>query len=140
MDVCRKIIILARVAGLQLERKDVRVDQILSQRLFDIPSVEAFFEALPTEDDRLAQLRDTAIKAGEKLRFIAKLEEDQAGISLTSVGPESPFYNLSGSDNMIIFTTQRYKERPLVIQGPGAGAEVTAAGVFSEIILTANKF
>ena len=70
--------------------------------------------------------------------MIAKLEHEKASISLQAVDKDNPFYFLSGSDNMLVFTTERYKERPLVIQGPGAGAEVTAAGVFAEIIHIGN--
>jgi aspartokinase/homoserine dehydrogenase 1 len=66
--------------------------------------------------------------------MIATLEGDQASVGVQAVGPENPFHGLSGSDNMVVFTTDRYNERPLVVRGPGAGAEVTAAGVFAEII------
>ena len=79
-----------------------------------------------------------ASAAGKKLRFIAQLEDGKATVSLQSVDEQHPFYSLNGSDNMIVFTTERYKERPLVIRGPGAGAEVTAAGVFAEIISIGN--
>ena len=72
------------------------------------------------------------------MRFIAALDHGVATISLQEVDSSNPFYNLSGSDNMIVFTTERYKERPLVVRGPGAGAEVTAAGVFAEIIQIAT--
>ena len=72
------------------------------------------------------------------LRYIASLENGKATVSLKSVDNRHPFYSLSGSDNMVVFTTERYKELPLVIKGPGAGAEVTAAGVFADIIRIAN--
>ena len=74
------------------------------------------------------------------MRFIAKLEKGKASISLEEVNSSHPFYNLSGSDNIISFTTERYSERPLVVKGPGAGAEVTAAGVFAEIISIGKYF
>ena len=76
-------------------------------------------------------MRREAEEEGKVLRFAAVLENGQAAIRLLRVGPDHPFYNLSGSDNMIVFTTERYSERPLVVRGPGAGAEVTAAGVFA---------
>ena len=79
-----------------------------------------------------------AAKENKKLRYIALLKEGKAEISLKSVDSNHPFYSLSGSDNMISFTTERYRERPLVIKGPGAGAEVTAAGVFADIIRIGN--
>ena len=75
---------------------------------------------------------------GKVLRFIAQMEGGKATVSLQAVGQDHPFYSLSGSDNIIAFTSERYKERPLVIKGPGAGAEVTAAGVFAEIITIGN--
>ena len=83
-------------------------------------------------------MRKEAADKGGVLRMIAKLEDGKASIALESVGPDHPFYSLSGSDNMIVFTTERYRERPLVVTGPGAGAEVTAAGVFAEIIKIGN--
>ncbi len=134
IDVRRKIIILARETGLPLEQKDVEVAHILPQEVQKAPDVPSFFKALEAADDYFEQLRKTAEAAGKVLRFAAILENDKASIRLLQVGPQHPFYNLSGSDNMIVFTTERYKERPLVVRGPGAGAEVTAAGVFAEII------
>ncbi|HNM24076.1 MAG TPA: bifunctional aspartate kinase/homoserine dehydrogenase I, partial [Saprospiraceae bacterium] len=80
------------------------------------------------------QLRSAAAAEGKVLRFVARLDGDKAGIGLQSVDQRHPFYFLDGSDNMVVFTTERYRERPLVIRGPGAGAEVTAAGVFAEVI------
>ena len=77
-------------------------------------------------------------RTGKVLRMIARLENGQAKIGLQAVGSDHPFFSLNGSDNMIVFTTERYKERPLVVRGPGAGAEVTAAGVFAEIIQIGN--
>lgn len=88
----------------------------------------------------MTNLAETASSENKALRFIASISEEELKVSLQSVGEESPFYALSGSDNMIVFTTNRYDERPLVVKGPGAGAEVTAAGVFSEIISISNNF
>ena len=93
----------------------------------DIPS---FFEELEKQDAYFSDLVANAEEDGKRLRMIAELKEGKAKISLQSVGADNPFYNLSGSDNMIVFTSKRYFDRPLVIRGPGAGAEVTAAGVF----------
>jgi len=84
--------------------------------------------------------RKKADAKNKVLRFIAQLEKDRATISLQEVDSSHPFYNLSGSDNIISYTTERYHERPLVVKGPGAGAEVTAAGVFAEIISIGNYF
>ena len=83
-------------------------------------------------------MRQKAENEGKVLRMIAKLDNGHASIGLEAVDSSHPFYGLSGSDNMIVFTTKRYEERPLVVRGPGAGAEVTAAGVFAEIIKIGN--
>ncbi len=138
LDVKRKILILAREAGLTMESSDVHVDNVLPdycQRAALGPELE---EALKRADSYFEDIRSEATSKGQRLRMIAKLEHGRATIGLQAVGLESPFYFLSGSDNMLVFTTERYKERPLVIQGPGAGAEVTAAGVFAEIIHIGN--
>ena len=134
IDVRRKLIILARESGLPLEQSDVKIDAILPETCQKAENVEQLFEELANADDYFENLRKNAADKGKVLRFIAKLENGNASINLQEVGTSNPFYGLSGSDNMIVFTTERYQERPLVILGPGAGAEVTAAGVFAEII------
>lgn len=134
IDVRRKIVILARETGLPLEQEDVEIESILPEDVRRAPDVGSFFEALEAADEHFDQLRQTAEASGKVLRFAAVLEGGKAHIRLMQVSPEHPFYHLSGSDNMIVFTTERYRERPLVVRGPGAGAEVTAAGVFAEII------
>ncbi len=138
MDVARKILILAREAGEELEFNDVEVENILPPPCSKAKTVEDFFNELEKNNAVFAKRREEADKQGKVLRFIAKLESGKATVSLQSVDSNHPFYSLSGSDNMISFTTERYKERPLVIKGPGAGAEVTAAGVFAEIITISN--
>lgn len=138
MDVARKILILAREANYTLEIGDVSVENILPEPCRKAKSIEDFFVQLEKNNDVFSARRDEAAKKGNVLRFIATLENGKARVSLESVGPAHPFYSLSGSDNMIAFTTERYKDRPLVIKGPGAGAEVTAAGVFAEIISISN--
>jgi bifunctional aspartokinase / homoserine dehydrogenase 1 len=138
MDVARKILILAREAGNALELEDVQVEQILPESCRNAPDVERFFEELEKASGEFDQLLASAEAENKALRFIASLENGKASVSLQKVDANHPFYFLSGSDNMISFTTERYKERPLVIKGPGAGAEVTAAGVFAEIISISN--
>lgn len=133
-DVRRKILILARETGLQMESKDVEVENILPEACISAKTVPQFFAALEKADPHFNELLGKAQKENGVLRFIASLENEKAKVSLEVVDPSHPFYSLSGSDNMIVFTTERYKERPLVVRGPGAGAEVTAAGVFAEVI------
>jgi aspartokinase/homoserine dehydrogenase 1 len=100
--------------------------------------VGEFFERLASFNSDFDELRDHAQRKNEKLRYMAILEGGKAKVSLASVGASHPFYTLSGSDNIILLTTERYKERPMVIRGPGAGAEVTAAGVFADVIRIGN--
>ena len=138
MDAARKILILAREAGVPLELKDVRVESFVSPKAARARSVEAFFEQLEKEDAAFEKKKRGAEKAGKRLRYIATLEKGRARIALKAVSPEHPFYDLSGSDNMFAFTTERYAKTPLVVRGPGAGAEVTAGGVFADILRTAR--
>jgi len=119
-DVRRKIIILTREAGIAIEADDVALEPILPSVCMEAPDVSSFFETAKAEN--------------KVLRFIASMVNGKAKISLEAVGEESPFYSLQMSDNMIVFTTKRYNDRPLIVRGPGAGAEVTAGGVFSDII------
>jgi aspartokinase/homoserine dehydrogenase 1 len=138
MDVARKILILSREAGIDIELNDVEIENILPTECLKANSVENFFDLLEKNNAVFENKRAEAENQNKVLRFIATLENKKAKVTLQSVGTDHPFYSLSGSDNMIAFTSQRYKERPLVIKGPGAGAEVTAAGVFAEIISISN--
>jgi len=138
IDVRRKLVILAREVGLPIESDDVDIKGILPEACVAAPNVEAFFKALVDNNNVFTKMIEDANAKNEKLRMVASLENGKPVISLQSVGVDNPFYGLSGSDNMVIFTTARYNERPLVIRGPGAGAEVTAAGVFAEIISIGN--
>ncbi|MEL6698751.1 MAG: bifunctional aspartate kinase/homoserine dehydrogenase I, partial [Bacteroidota bacterium] len=133
-DVARKLLILARESGLKLEPSDIDIEQILPPECMAAETADEFMRILPDHDGYFEQLRQEAEAEGKVLRFVATLEGEKAYITLQKLDEESPFYNLSGSDNMIVFTSNRYKDRPLVVKGPGAGAEVTAAGVFAEIL------
>ena len=139
-DVARKLLILARETGLKIEFKDIKIDQILPPACMKAKNVPAFFTELQKNNHVFEQRRANAAKKGRVLRFIAILEKGKASIALKEVDQSHPFYNLSGSDNIISFTTERYSDRPLVVKGPGAGAEVTAAGVFAEIISIGKYF
>jgi aspartokinase/homoserine dehydrogenase 1 len=133
-DFMRKMLILARDAGYALESSDVEIESMLPKACLDAQSVDDFYAALKTEDAFFANLKNSAEKDGKVLRYIGKLEDGKVAITLQMVDENHPFFTLSGSDNIISFTTDRYKERPLVVKGPGAGAEVTAAGVFADLI------
>jgi aspartokinase/homoserine dehydrogenase 1 len=133
-DVARKILILAREAGFPLEPEDVTINNLLPESCLDAPTIPAFFDELERNNDYFENLLSEAEAMGQKLRFVASFENNKAVIGLRPVGPEHPFYMLSGSDNIVSFTTERYKDRPLVVKGPGAGAEVTASGVFADLV------
>ena len=134
MDVARKILILAREAGWDLEPDDITVENLVPPSCRGGMSVDEFFVALAAHDNDFEVMRGAASARGEKLRYMAVLKEGKVKIGLASVDNQHPFYSLSGSDNIILLTTERYHERPMVIRGPGAGAAVTAAGVFADII------
>ena len=138
MDVARKILILAREIGVPMELADVKVEKILPEACLKADSVEAFFTALEAEDATMEKRRQKAEAEERRLRFVATLEDGQATVRLIAVDASHPFYTLSGSDNVISYTTARYRERPLVVKGPGAGAEVTAAGVFADLMSISN--
>jgi aspartokinase/homoserine dehydrogenase 1 len=134
LDVARKILILAREAGFPLEPEDVTITNLLPQSCLDAPTIPAFFEELERNNAYFENLLIEAESKSEKLRFVASFENSKATIGLRPVGVDHPFYQLTGADNIVSFTTERYKERPLVIKGPGAGAEVTASGVFADVV------
>ena len=133
-DVARKILILARETGLPIEMDEVVINPLLSDNAMKANSVDAFYDVLEQENSFYANKMKIATENGEVLRFIASLEHGKASIGLKSVGKTHPFFNMAGSENIISFTTERYFNNPLVVKGPGAGAEVTAMGVFAEII------
>lgn len=134
LDVARKILILAREVGIPLEPEEVEVAQLLPDNCLTAPTVEEFFRQLEVSDSYFSELLANAEKQGGRLRYIASLENGKATVQLKVVDKQHPFYNLAGSDNIISFTTERYRDTPLVIKGPGAGAEVTATRVFADII------
>jgi bifunctional aspartokinase / homoserine dehydrogenase 1 len=133
-DVARKILILAREIGYKFEWEDIEITPLLPENCQTAPSVDAFFDELEISNDYFEQMANAAQAKGERLRFVATLEDGKISIGLKTVGEGHPLYAMEGADNVISFTTKRYLERPLVIKGPGAGAEVTAAGVFADII------
>jgi bifunctional aspartokinase / homoserine dehydrogenase 1 len=133
-DVGRKILILAREAGFALEPSDVTINNLLPQACIDAPTIPAFFDELEANNAYFEGLLTEAEANGQKLRYVATFENGKVTIELRAVDADHPFYTLSGADNIISFITERYKERPLVIKGPGAGAEVTASGVFADMV------
>lgn len=134
MDVARKILILSRETGLELDLRDIEVENLVPVDCRGDLTVDEFFRALEKHDAKFDKLRSEAAAKKEKLRYKAELQDGSVKVHLGSVDEQHPFYSLSGSDNIILLTTERYHDRPMVIRGPGAGAAVTAAGVFADII------
>ena len=134
MDVARKILILSRETGLALDLQDIEVQNLVPLDCRGDMTVDQFFSALEKHDKEFDKLRVQAADKKEKLRYKAVLQNGKVNVQLGSVDEQHPFYSLSGSDNIILLTTERYHDRPMVIRGPGAGATVTAAGVFADII------
>ena len=136
-DVIRKLVILAREAGYGLEQEEVEAHLFVPESFFK-GSLEEFWEKLPSLDSDFEVRRQVLEKENRRWRFVARLDEGKASVSLCEVGNKHPFYGLEGSNNIILLTTERYKEYPMMIQGYGAGASVTAAGVFADIMSIAN--
>lgn len=136
-DVRRKLVILARESGYKVEQSDINTEQFIPQEMLD-GSIEEFWAKLPALDDEFEKRRLELEKSGRRWRYVAKMDMGKCSISLSEVNEWHPFYNLQGSNNMILITTERYKEYPMMIQGYGAGAAVTAAGVFADIMSIAN--
>ncbi len=136
-DVIRKLIILTREAGYKAELTDVHKELFVPDYLFE-GSLDDFWTNLHQLDTDFEQRREELAAKGMRLRFVAKMDMGRMSVSLQAVDKDHPFYNLEGSNNIVMLTTERYKEYPMLIQGYGAGASVTAAGVFANIMSIAN--
>jgi aspartokinase/homoserine dehydrogenase 1 len=137
-DAARKALILAREWGMPLEFSEVAIEPLLPPACFEAPTVEAFFTELEKIDPIFEKRRAEAITEGKALRYVAIIEEDSARLSLRTEPTGSPFRSLIDADNMVVITTDRYATLPMVIKGPGAGAQVTAGGVLADIIRIAR--
>ena len=137
-DFARKLLILARETGLEVDLSDVVVEPILPDSCLSAPSVDEFYQALEAAESHFNVLKEQALSSNSVLRYIGEVSKGCMTIKLSFADAGHPFYNLSGSDNIIAFTTDRYRNNPLVIKGPGAGAAVTAAGVFADILRAAR--
>lgn len=136
-DVIRKLVILAREAGYAVEQDDVEKHLFIPNEYFE-GTLEDFFTNIVNIDAEFEAKRAKAEADEQRFRFVARLDEGKLDVSLQKVSSAHPFYVLEGSNNVILLTTERYNEYPMVIKGYGAGAEVTAAGVFADIISIAN--
>ncbi len=136
-DVIRKLVILTREAGYRVEQDDVEKHLFMPDSFFD-GSLDDFWSNLPSLDADFEMRRQELDKEHKRWRFVAKMEGGRTSVSLEAVSQHHPFYGLEGSNNIVLLTTERYREYPMLIQGYGAGAGVTAAGVFANIMSIAN--
>ena len=134
IDVARKILILARESGFPLELEDISNKSFLPQDVLNTTSNEAFYKMINENEEHFQAILAKANEKGARLKYVAQLENGKATVGLQEIKPNHDFYNLEGSDNIILFYTNRYKNQPLIVKGAGAGAEVTAAGIFGDII------
>lgn len=138
VDVARKILILMRESGIRAELEDIENRSFLPEESLKADTVDDFLESLKTSAGHFDDLRKNADAAGCKLKYVASFKDGKAEVGLQHIAPDHPFYNLDGKDNIVLFYTDRYKEQPLIIKGAGAGADVTASGIFGDIIRTGN--
>jgi aspartokinase/homoserine dehydrogenase 1 len=136
-DVARKILILAREAGQVMEMSDIEIETFLPPACLE-GDVEAFYTQMAAHEAHFRALYDAANAAGKRLKFVARYNDGKAAVGLQQVAPGHDLYDLRGKDNVVLFYTDRYVDQPLVVKGAGAGAEVTASGVFADIIRAAR--
>ena len=136
-DVIRKLVILSREAGYEVSQEDVVAQPFIPGDFFDC-TLEEFWQKLPSLDAGFEQRRLELEKAHKRWRFVATMDEGKFSVALKTFDEHHSFYNLEGSNNIVLLTTDRYHDHPMQIQGYGAGAGVTAAGVFADIISIAN--
>ncbi len=136
-DVVRKLVILTREAGYKVEQDDVRKELFVPDDYFE-GTIDEFWKRLPELDASFEERRQALEAEGKRWRFVATMDHGKTNVALQEVPQGHPFYNLQGSNNIVMLTTERYREFPMLIQGYGAGASVTAAGVFANIMSIAN--
>lgn len=138
-DVARKLLILARTAGMEIEPDAVSVEPLLPEGPWASLELDQLWTKLEELDEEFAQRQQRAENEGAKLCYLARLDETSAQVGLSHVGPDHPCSSVRGTENVIAFYTDRYQDLPLTVRGPGAGAEVTAAGVFADILRAASE-
>lgn len=138
VDVMRKILILARESGTKLELSDIENESFLPKSSLEAKSVVDFMETLKTEVTHFNKLQKNASVKNCRLKYVAEFDNGKAKVGLKEIPANHPFYNLDGKDNIVLFYTTRYSEQPLIIKGAGAGADVTASGLFADIIRIGN--
>ena len=138
VDVARKILILARESGTQMDLEDIANTSFLTERNLNSDSVDDFYDTLIADEAHFQKLYASAKANDCQLKYVAEFDGKTAKVGLREIPKDHPFYNLKGKDNIVMFYTQRYPEQPLIIKGAGAGADVTASGLFANIIRIGN--
>ncbi|MCL4133900.1 UNVERIFIED_CONTAM: hypothetical protein GTU68_023562 [Idotea baltica] len=138
VDVARKILILARESGYDLELDDIAKNAFLPQESLDTTNNDDFYASLTKYETHFQEIFKAANDKDCRLKYVAEFADGKANVGLQHISPDHPFYNLEGSDNIVLFFTDRYPENPLIIKGAGAGADVTASGIFADIIRIGN--
>jgi aspartokinase/homoserine dehydrogenase 1 len=136
-DVMRKILILARESGIKMEMEEIKNESFLPASCYE-GDVANFYKELAKHEPHFSNLYNEAVAEGKKLKFVAKLDKGKASVGLQHISKEHDFFHLYGKDNAVLFHTKRYVQQPLVIKGAGAGAEVTASGIFADIMRAAR--
>jgi aspartokinase/homoserine dehydrogenase 1 len=136
-DVVRKLLILSRESGYRLDVKDIRINSFIPAEYFE-GTLDDFWKKIPELDASFEERRKNLACNNRKWRFVATFEEGNPRVGLQEIESRHPFYDLEGSNNLIIYQTERYNEFPMLIKGYGAGAAVTAAGVFADLIKVSN--
>ena len=139
VDVMRKILILARESGTQLELNDIQNESFLPKSSTNAVSITDFMKTLKTESNHFRLLQQNAAANNCKLKYVAEFDRGKARVGLKEIPSDHSFYNIDGKDNIVLFYTDRYNEQPLIIKGAGAGADVTASGLFADIIRIGNN-
>jgi bifunctional aspartokinase / homoserine dehydrogenase 1 len=137
VDVARKILILARESGYRIEMDEIIIQRFIPDSFF-AGSLDDFWTNISKLDDEFEQKRIKLEGVNKKWRFVARFEKGIAEVGLLEVDAKHPFYDLEGSNNLVMYTTERYNQFPMLIKGYGAGASVTAAGVFADLIRVSN--
>ena len=138
VDVKRKILILIRESGLNMEIDDIPSRPFIPEDCMQAPTIDGFFSKLEEHEATFQKMISDAKKAGKKIKYVATFNKGKAETGVQLIESSHPLYNLEGKDNIVLFTTRRYPEQPLVVKGAGAGAEVTASGIFADIMRIAN--
>jgi len=139
IDVARKILILARESGHSLELKDIQNQAFLPKETLETGDNQSFFDSLLKFENQFQEIYQKAASKNCRLKYVAEFLDGKANVGLQEIPPQHPFYNLEGSDNIVLFFTDRYSKNPLLIKGAGAGAEVTASGIFADVIRIGNN-